>query len=178
VHIKALERHNLLDRYVSNFLACKEKGFNIIANEVAYPLLLNEVEKYKGFFEQKGIELNFGSFVGNYDKKCYPRAYSEEEIRIFGLDNKSNLGIERFYQKGKLCNAGYNVGIVDIFGNVRVCDESSVKIGNVYKKIKFKKELITCPFEICACPVNICDRFLFEKAMEENKKIRWIPSRI
>lgn len=163
LHIKELERLNLLDRYIENFLSCKEKGFDIITQEVGYPPLLGEVEKYKNFFKEKGIELGFNPFYGEYNGSIYPGAYSEKEIKAFGLDMKD---IEHFYQKGKPCNAGYNVAIVSTTGDIQPCYQITKNIGNIYKKINFADKLTKCPFEFCGCPLKDYDHYLFKKAID------------
>lgn len=168
LHIKELERLNLLDRYINNFLLCKEKGFDIFAQEVAYPPLLEEVDKYKKNFKEKGIELTFNPFNGEYNKKIYPQAYTEKEIEIFGLDETY---INYFYQKGKICNAGYNVGLVSITGDIQPCHLINKNMGNIYKEIKFSDKVIKCPFEFCFCPMKNYDDYLFKKAIEETSSI-------
>ena len=163
-HIKELERRNLLSRYIHNFLLCKNRGFNIGAIEVGYPPLLKEVDKYKIFFLEKGIELTFSPYIGNYKGKSYPDSYSEKERKIFGLTEKD---INPFYQYGKLCNAGYNVGVIHPNGDIRYCFYINKSFGNIYEGIKFKDKLIRCPFKFCNCPVNMYDPYLFRKAINE-----------
>ncbi len=165
-HIKELERLDLLDRYISNFLLCKEKGFIIFAQEVAYPPLLAEAEKYKRFFNKKGIELTFEPFMGEHNGKRYPRSYTAQEIEVFGLNKESSSDIESFYQKGKLCNAGYNVGVVGPCGEIKPCFATFEIMGHIYGEIKFKDKLIICPHEFCSCLFKDYDRYLFEKALE------------
>ena len=163
-HIKELERRNLLSRYIHNFLLCKNRGFNIGAIEVGYPPLLKEVDKYKRFFLEKGIELTFSPYHGKYKGKFYPDSYSEKERKIFGLTEKD---INPFYQYGKLCNAGYNVGVIHPNGDIRYCFYINKSFGNIYEGIKFKDKLIRCPFKFCNCPVNMYDPYLFRKAINE-----------
>ena len=163
-HIKELERTNLLSRYIHNFLLCKNRGFNIGAIEVGYPPLLKEVDKYKKKFLEKGIDLTFSPYQGNYKGKFYPDSYSEKELKIFGLTEKD---INQFYQYGKLCNAGYNVGIIHPNGDIRYCFYVNKSFGNIYEGFKFKDKLIRCPFKFCVCPVNMYDPYLFRKAINE-----------
>ena len=163
-HTKELERLNLLDTYINNFLLLKEKGFNVKAVEVAYPPLLNEVKKYKQLFKKKGIELNFIPFFGDYSGKKYPGSYTEQELRIFGVDI---LDVKKLYQRGKICNGGYNAGVVFPNGDIQPCPEIKEDMGNIYEKIEFKNKLIICPFEFCGCPLKSADPYLFEKALEE-----------
>jgi MoaA/NifB/PqqE/SkfB family radical SAM enzyme len=162
VQIKELERLNLVDRYVHNFHLCRDNGFCIDPCVVAYPNLIEEIEKYTSFFKEKGIDLQFDPFLGMYQNKEYPDSYTSEEIRIFNLRNPT-----KFKQKGKLCNAGYNIAIVDVDGAVHPCfNLTNISMGNIYEKISFKKQLIRCPFEICSCPLNHYEQYLFEKAMK------------
>jgi organic radical activating enzyme len=164
-HIKELERQDLLETYIANFVMCKERGFNIFSREVAYPPLLAEVGKYKKYFSDRGIELTFGPFCGEYQGKQYPQAYTEQEIEVFGLNKNSDSDIRHFYQKGKLCNAGFNAGIVDPSGSINVCYSIHASLGNIYSEIKFRDRLVKCPFEYCSCPLKDYDNFLFEKAI-------------
>ncbi|MBF0122389.1 MAG: hypothetical protein HQL21_03135 [Candidatus Omnitrophica bacterium] len=165
-HIKELERLNLLERYISNFVLCQTKGFNIFSREVAYPPLLSEVEKYKKLFGERGIDLTFGPFIGWYDGKQYPQAYTDDDIRAFGLNTTSDSDIRHFYQQGKLCNAGYNVGVVDAYGEIRPCYSIYRTLGNIYGDIRFRDKLIKCPFGFCDCPLKDFDNYLFDRALK------------
>ena len=163
-HIKELERMNLLSRYIDNFFLCKNRGFDIRAIEVGYPPLLKESDKYKRFFLEKGIYLTFCPYMGRYKEKFYPDSYSEKELKILGLTEKN---IDRFHQYGKLCNAGYNVGIIQTNGDFSYCFAINKSLGNIYEGIKFKDKLTRCPFKFCNCPVNTFDPYLFRKALSE-----------
>jgi hypothetical protein len=131
---------------------------------VAYPPLIEKAEKYKIFFQEKGITINFSPFLGYYNGKHYPESYRDEELRVFGLDHTSRA---QFNLRGKICNAGYNVAIVSSAGAINICHQIQEKIGDIYKEIKFKDELVTCPFDFCSCPLKIYDSYLFERAFSE-----------
>ena len=163
--IKELERLRLTDRYASNFLLCKTAGFLIGAAEVAHPSLARQVTKYTTEFRERGVDIRFDPFIGEYEGRKYPEAYTEEEIELFNLDPVSDYGIKAFYQKGKMCNAGYNVAVVTPNGHIRACDLSRDDLGSVYTGIKFKKDLTICPFRFCWCPLNIYDGYLYRKAL-------------
>ncbi len=166
LQIKELERLNLLNKYIYNFQLCKKSGFNIKATVVAYPPLLDEVKKYRKFFQEKGIPLKFYPYIGKSNGKIYPKSYTENELNKFGLDIRNN------YQKGKLCNVGCNVGVVNPHGYVSYCFSLNKPMGNVYSKIKFKNKMLRCPFDFCTYPLNFYDINLFKKAIKEtNLKI-------
>ena len=165
IHIKELERCNLIEKVIDNFLLCKKKGFNIVSSVVAYPPLLREIEKYKNFFNEKGIKLNFSFFIGEYNGKEYPKSYTDEEIEKFGLNK---IWLKKYYQYRGICNAGYNVGMVNSSGDVQPCFYIAETMGNVYEKITFKKNLTMCPVKHCTCPVKQIDPYLFKRSLEEN----------
>jgi len=162
-HVKELERRDLLDKYISNFHLCKEKGFNISAYMVAFPPLLTKIEEYKKFFLEKGIELKFNPFIGEFDGKKYPFAYKNKELKILGLKMKD---LTIFRQRGSLCNAGYNFGIVSPDGEVHYCYEIHNSIGNIYDRITFSDKITRCNFKFCGFPLKIYDSYLFEKIIK------------
>jgi MoaA/NifB/PqqE/SkfB family radical SAM enzyme len=168
LHIKELEKLGLMDRYVNNYLMCREKGFHIDAIEIAYPSMLNEVKKYKEFFKRKKIDIKFFPFIGEYKNKKYPESYTTEEIKMFGLEKSKNI----FNHRGEFCNAGYNAGTVLTNGDIIRCFSIPEKLGNVYKEIKFKEKLIRCPMEFCGCPMKSFDKSLFAKALKETKNTK------
>jgi len=169
LHIKELEKRNLLNRYIDNFLLCKQKGFNIIAIVVAHPSLINEVEKYTKFFKEKNIDIKFTAFIGKYNEKNYPDEYTTKERNIFKINKKDNKNSN---QKGKICNAGYNSGIIQPNGDIFRCLNINEKIGNIYNNILFDEHLIKCPVEFCGCPLKDYDKYLFNKALKENTKLK------
>ncbi|MFA5156630.1 MAG: hypothetical protein WC532_04495 [Candidatus Omnitrophota bacterium] len=166
LHIKELERLGLTDIFIRNFLLCQEKGFKISAKEVAYPPLLEEIEKYKGFFQKNGIKLSFTGFNGYYNRKEYPAAYTQREVEIFGLENAPDF--QMFNSRGKICNAGYNAIVVYENGDVAPCWSAQDNLGSIYNSFKLKDKLFACPQEHCVCPLSAYDSYLFEKALKEN----------
>jgi len=164
-HIKELERVGLLDTWIDNFLMYKDRGFNIGAEEVAFPPLLKEAGRYRRFFRNGGIELKFVPFSGEYNGKKYPRAYTKKEMKIFGIPKKGKDGTNKYNQYGKRCNAGYNFGFADKDGNIQPCPQINESIGNLYGKIEFQSGIRRCPFDVCWCPLNVFDPHLFKKAV-------------
>jgi len=166
LHIKELERANLLENFINNFYLCKKRGFTIYAQAAAYPPLLNEVEKYREFFRDRGIEISFGPFLGTYNGRSYPYSYSSEELKGFNLNLKT---IAQCNQYLRVCNAGYNVGIIHANGDIHPCYRIKKTIGNIYRKIEFEDNLLICPNKICGCNLKAIAPHLFERALIENK---------
>jgi MoaA/NifB/PqqE/SkfB family radical SAM enzyme len=166
LHIKELERLRLVNKFIDNFIRLKEKGFNVYAQEVGYPPLAPEAEKYRRFFKKKGIETTFGSFVGSYDWKNYPEAYTDKELRQFGLGVSARNMCNTF---GRICNAGYNIGSITQTGDIYPCEAIRTRLNNsnIYKKIEFNNRMTVCPVKFCSCPFYLYDSRLFKKAKTE-----------
>lgn len=160
-HLKELEDKNLLASYFNNFLLLKNNNFKILAREVAHPSLLLKVKSYKKVFLEKGIELSFNPFRGEYQGKNYPFAYTVEETETFGIKPAIH------YQYKKICNAGYNALAVLPNGDIRTCFHIPENLGNIYQKIKFKKNLVFCPASFCGCPFNMYFQDMFNQVLSE-----------
>lgn len=158
LHIKELERLGLINKYIDNFFEYKRKSFNIFAVQVAYPPLINEEEKYKHFFQEKGINITYIPFKGNYNGKHYPGSYTLEEIKTFGLDVSC---CDVLNLKGKICNAGYNIVAALQNGIIVQCFTIYKEMGHIYKKIKFNNKLTLCTVCYCGCPFYKYDQALF-----------------
>lgn len=170
-HIEELNKRNLLDIYISNFLSCREKGFRIIAAEVAHPNLVTKVDEYKSLFKSRGIDLKFMAFQGIYKGNFYPYAYTDKDLKIFGLSAQLKAKCRR---KDELCNAGYNVAFTDSEGFVYPCahffyssDNNKYKLGNIHTGFNFRKHMLRCPFEACSCPMKTIDKRLFDEAVRK-----------
>ncbi len=164
-HPEQLKKYNLFQKYIDNFLFLKKKGFKIISEAVAHPSFLSKARKYKKILRKKGISLSFARiYQGEYNRKSYPQSYTKKQLKIFGQNKKE---IKKYYQRGKTCNAGYNAGVVFPNGDIWPCYHIKQKIGNIYKEIKFKKKLTTCPVKFCTCPLKEYNNNLFKKSLKE-----------
>lgn len=166
LHIKELERRNLTQAYINNFLKCREKGFNIEAYAVAHPPLMAEVKKHKKFFKEYGIDIKFSFFLGMHNGKKYPDSYSTEELSD---PDMAFQRIEIHYPRRKTCNAGYNFFRVKPNGDITPCCNTNKVAGNIYRNINFRKGLLTCSAKFCGCPLNEYYPGLFQKALSETR---------
>jgi len=173
LHIEELEKRILLEKYIRHFKAYQKKGFNIIANEVAYPPLFDKVQKYRDLLRVRGIHLTFSPFIGTYDGKVYPDSYVNEEYRVFGLDRSC---VSWYRQKGKFCNAGYNVAVVNRMGEMHPCSKLQESLGNVYERISFKKDILRCQFDFCKCPPTVYGHDIYQMALKRTRSRRLISS--
>ena len=167
LHLAELERLNLTDRFIGHFLEFAKRGFPIYAEAVGHPSLAPNVQRYQGLFGAKGITIEFGPFHGAWNGALYPQAYTDQELKLFGLDKEARGS---FSFLGKPCNAGYNAAVATHDGTVQNCWEVANRIGHLYGKIVFSQEMILCPSQDCGCPLLAYDRYLWNTAMKETKK--------
>ena len=168
LHIEQLEKFNLVERYISNFLLLKNYGFNVGAEMVAYPSLAGRIKDIKNFFTDRGIYIFTMPYKGKYNDMKYPESYNEKEIEAFDMPYISDTQSFICNQKGKICNAGYNFCTIRPAGGVYPCMDSMRKIGNIYRHINFSDKLMKCPYDYCGCALNLYEPTLFNKAKKEN----------
>lgn len=168
LQIEQFEKFNLTESFISNFLLLKNNGFNVVAVLVAYPSLAGRIKDIRNFFADRGIDIDAVPYKGKYNGMIYPESYTEKEIEIFGMPYYSDLKSIMCNQKGRICNAGYNVGAIRPDGSIYPCYENKKKIGYINKYINFSNKLMKCPFDHCGCCLNLYDTYLFNKAKREN----------
>lgn len=164
LHFEELEKRRLIETYVSNFKLLAGKGFNIYAEAVARPGSDVKVEEYRKLMSGHGIEFLYAPYVGKFNNSDFPDSYKVEDLENYNLSKEQ---IRWYKQKGEVCNAAFNAGVVFSNGDIYPCFQIKQKMGNVYEDIIFNSELTICPAKRCACPLNKYDEYLFEKASSE-----------
>jgi hypothetical protein len=148
-HGDELMRHNAYGTYVKNFHKLKDRGFNVRATEVAYPALISKVQYSRDLLRKDGINLVVTPFIGNYDGKKYPAAYTSREVASFGLKDKR---FHEFYPGDMYCNAGYNAVTIFSTGEVSPCfDRYDEKIGSITAGIRLRSKMTHCYKTRCNC---------------------------
>ncbi len=170
-HINELEKHNLFDRYLSNFLILKKLGIGICSSLVGHPMYLPKIKKYKKIFDKHGIYMMGQPFQGEYNNKKYPEAYTPDDIKKFHIVEEDYKGGERFFRKGKICSAGYNFGFINEYNDVLTCYRVYKKLGNINTGFKFNDVILKCPSEYCPCPTIEYYPHLLKYAIQERPEV-------
>ena len=175
-HIKALERKGLIERFIENYKLCKERGIRIFSVAIGHPLLVPEANKYREYFQSRGVELIFNTFTGVYQGKLYPESYTNEELDILQIKYSRRLQyiVPHRPWHSFMCNAGYNVAAVKPNGDIYQCFMINNVIGNIYGKILFFNDMEVCPKKRCTCPMYMYDTALFDEAIINQKWSRSI----
>jgi hypothetical protein len=85
LHLRELERTRNIDKYIENFVACRDAGFPIAAAAVGTPEIIPDLPRFRSMFSPAGIEIGFAAFYGTYEGKVYPDSYTDEELNALGL---------------------------------------------------------------------------------------------
>jgi len=166
-HFEELFRGKLIDRFIENYLLLKDKGFNVLPVAIAYPSFVENAQIYSNYLKNYGIDIVFDPFFGMHDNKFYPDSYTEDERKIFNLSQDK---IDKFKSKGIICNAGYNVGVINNDGSITACHKIKLSLGHIYEQIHFNNYLIKCPYNECSCPLHVNSE-LHMKAIENNPAV-------
>lgn len=130
----------------------KSAGFDSeFINFVAFPPLLDKMDTYVEKIDAAGEKLKVIPFIGTFDSKSYPGAYSIQQRKLLGLDNEWKKNINR---KGMICAAGKKSALIFPDGKVVRCGQIGERfiIGNIFdKEFKLLDEPLECDVESCPC---------------------------
>lgn len=164
LHIDELERRNLVDTFIDNCVAGQSQGFDVAVVVVAYPPMYDKILHYRRLLADRGIALQTVPFIGTYDNRAYPGAYTDEELATLELGPRQDHLLEQRF--GKPCNAGYNAFAVFPDGSVQRCFTVSESMGNIYKEVRCHETPKPCPVKYCKCAMWAFDDMLCQKAAE------------
>ncbi|MEM7167636.1 MAG: AGE family epimerase/isomerase [Planctomycetota bacterium] len=172
VHLEELERKNAIESFATSYRLLEDRDFPIQAKLVSHPTLASRADEIRDRFATLGVDVIFLSFIGEHEGKQYPRDYSGAAREAFRLADSP----APFSPKGQLCNAGYNVAMVDPQGKVRVCGEISDSLGDLDSGFQFRKQPMICPMESCRCPYFTFDHHLISLARQAARARRLVPA--
>jgi len=165
-HFRELERYGLVNRFIEHYLLLRKKGFNVWADEVAYPPHLDELERWRKKFAQRGVGVTFREFIGRWDGRNWPDSYTDEQRVKYGFQDRER-SLRALYRKARLCNAGLNSILIKNSGDVYPCFHIKDRIGSYKEGIRFNDKLTRCPFDLCRCATEYLDPWLFQRALKE-----------
>ena len=162
------EFDSLLD-FIERVKLVRRHGFKGCLNLVAYPPFLQHLEEdNKKLFAETGEEFKIIPFFGRYKDQDYPQAYTEEERKIVGIDEKWFNQVRR---KGSLCSAGHSSVLVFPDGKVARCGQVGERIllGNFLDpELKLYDRAMECDAEYCPCQEDSIDGDGQKSACDKN----------
>lgn len=147
-HFKELKRMSLIQRFEENLETLRKHGFSTRIILVAHPELEREISFYSKHFQSSGYHTTVMPFYGTYHKRKYPESYSIDDMKKLQLDHGK---ADAYFSKGKVCNAGYNVGFIHNNSILSCCDVYQ-PLGSFKEGVSWNQSLIRCPSDRCSCP--------------------------
>lgn len=155
-HVQERVRLGLVDDFINKVLFLQKNNIRVIVNYLAHPIYLDRVKDDFDFLKSKGIKsLSPKKFIGEYNNKIYPDAYTKNEIELLkSLKNCFELDLVDFDQntKGRRCLAGKKYFFMTPDGELFQCSSVYKKHGNFFKG-NFRFNILTkkCPSSHCGC---------------------------
>lgn len=139
IHIAERELRGLeLAEYADNYLALRERGFDVTALYVLYPPLLPRLVTDLERLGELGVDhVRAKVFKGVYEGRRYPEGYSDDEKSLI-LANSGEYVFNKPYLDGVLsflgepCTAGVTSFKVTVTGDVHRCAAVPKSYGNLY----------------------------------------------
>lgn len=162
-HPAELINRNLHNVFITKFLQLQNSDYPIICRMVAFSGEYSEIDIMGKMLEEAGIDYAFEPFIGTFQNKRYPEAYSERELQ------KYNLKSSKFSFTGKKCNAGFNAFVVTPIGKVFACFQENKSLGSIYQGFSFTDGITNCRHKVCGCPLHLYDQNLYQNFLYEIK---------
>ncbi|MDD5356276.1 MAG: radical SAM protein, partial [Candidatus Omnitrophica bacterium] len=148
--------------FIRKVRCLKENQFEIGMSYVAYPTLLDKMEKYRDLAKENNLNFTIQAYRGDFNGKQYPDAYSDEEKKLVGIcGNDSTQKILHHHTEDaknsekRLCRMGQLYGKIYPNGDLLRCCvyDKQVKMDNVYENPDFKllDEPTYCEVTPCPC---------------------------
>jgi MoaA/NifB/PqqE/SkfB family radical SAM enzyme len=142
--------------------------YDLTTMSVAYPPALQHLRETKAKFAAAGLDHFIQPFIGEYQGKLYPQAYSDEERAIIRevIYSRHDWEFLLNLKKPGLCNAGFKYLFIDPYGVVKPCggaDHERV-LGDLTRspKIEFLDGARPCPASACQCDTENIQTKVFE----------------
>ena len=152
------------------------ENFDFAVIIVAYPPSLHKLPNLRKILIDNGHIVFVQSFIGKYEGKEYPYAYTKDEKELIRSISFSRHDYEFFVEaiKPNLCNSGYKSFYVDMSGEVIPCG-MGIKyesMGNLVKStdIKLNNRPQICRGTTCMCDTENVNTVVFEKFYARDSK--------
>jgi hypothetical protein len=142
--------------------------YDLTTMSVAYPPALPNIRALKAKFAAAGLDHFVQPFIGEFEGRMYPQAYSAEELKVVRdvIYSRHDWEFLAMLKKPGLCNAGFKYLFVDPMGLVKPCggaDHGRI-LGDLTQSpdITFLDGPRPCPASVCQCDTENINTLVFE----------------
>jgi organic radical activating enzyme len=124
------EGEEKLEKYIENAAYLVEAGCNFLSIFISHPTRIEKIKDYSEKFAAAGVPFTPTNFIGEYEGKQYPHAYTEEERELLVYPDLGYVkhvllaepGMTRIRDfRGVPCRAGFRSLYVTKDGGLRRC---------------------------------------------------------
>ena len=118
-----------IDRYLGYARYLLDAGVTFQTTYIAHPTRMAKIPEYQELFAKHDVRFVPVAFIGEYEGKRYPHAYTDEEQQMLGLKEESRYWLHKIEPhvtrirnyRGIPCIAGYRSIYVTKDGTLRRC---------------------------------------------------------
>ncbi len=128
-----------LERFLDKLLECREYGIEVPVVYTMWPPFFDRFETDFEVFNEHRFLLHVRRFRGDYNRKTYPEAHTDEELQFIARycdDATIKYMLSDEPTDGKLTWTGVDFCLIDNEGNVGYCDDyrpERYSFGNVFE---------------------------------------------
>jgi FkbM family methyltransferase len=124
------EGEETLDKYIENAAHLVEAGCNFLSIFIAHPTRLDRIRPYAEKFAAAGVPFTPTNFIGEYEGKQYPHAYTDEERALLTFPDLGYVRHQLLAEphmtrirdfRGVPCRAGYRSLYLTREGRLQRC---------------------------------------------------------
>jgi len=145
-----------LPEFLEKIVQCRIEGAEVpSASVVGYPPLLENFPTWKRMMEAIGVLFVPHAFIGEYEGRTYPAAYSDEEwVLLAGGAEKLGMSLKNraSRQAGGRCAAGWRYVWANRRGDAFRCIGNREPRGSLFEGLTLDDEPKPCDREECPCP--------------------------
>jgi len=150
-HLRELERTGLVGAFTDNLLMLKARGFRVSVKTVLHPELKKKYVQYRRFFKEKGFKLRPSHFIGTYENRVYPEAYTRQERRLLKKYRPAFDQHMPIDSAGLYCRAGRDYIFIDGNGVFKRCPKDRTRYGSVREGLRLDERSRPCAVRRCNC---------------------------
>lgn len=143
---------NDLDDIIRKKKFLKSRGFEgDYINLCCYPPFVVKLDAWVKQARDQGEMLKVIPYMGPFEGKQYPDAYTTEEKKKLGIDAVWEGNVKR---RGRFCKAGMKSALIFPDGKVARCGQVGERllVGNIFdENFKLFDRMIPCDVEYCPC---------------------------
>lgn len=144
-------QYHALAPFIERLKWLRAKGFRGCNNFVAYPRDLHLLNSVIAEFAAAGESVKVIPFVGEYEGKHYPDAYTAEQKQAIGM---GEAWLEQKRPKNRICTAGNKSALLLPDGNVTRCGQIGDRaiFANFFAPdFELMREPQPCDVDFCPC---------------------------